>query len=307
MEHSPGPGAMTWRGQAPGSATARPTDLKGAAALMIVAAGLFALMGMAVQIASMELPSPLVVFFRNAFGLLVLVAWFPGIRSAGLKTRRGWGHLVRSLSGLAAMYCFFLAMAHMRLADAICLNYSMPLFLPFIERVWLRERMRRAASVSIILGFAGVMLIVKPGTTVFQPLAVVGILAAVFAAVAQVGVRRLTTTEPPTRIVFYFGLMGTIVAALPLPTVWKPPTPVTWAVLLGIGCLATLAQMAMTHAFGKAPAAQVGPFIYAAVPIAALLDYLRLGRIPDTLSLVGAFLIVGAGIWMVRMGSGPRG
>jgi drug/metabolite transporter (DMT)-like permease len=298
---------MTWRVPASGEGAARPIDLKGAAAHMIVAAGLFALMGMAVQIASVELPSPLVVFFRNAFGLLALVAWFPGIRPAGLKTRRAWGHLVRSISGLAAMYCFFLAMAHMRLADAICLNYSMPLFLPFIERLWLREPIRRAASVGIGLGFAGVILIVKPGTTVFQPLAVVGILAAVFAAVAQVGVRRLTTTEPPTRIVFYFSLMGTIVSALPLPAVWKPPTPAIWAVLLGIGCLATLAQMAMTHAFGRAPAAQVGPFIYAAVPMAALLDYFRLGRIPDALSLAGAFLIVGAGIWMVRTGSGPRG
>jgi drug/metabolite transporter (DMT)-like permease len=278
----------------------RPTHLPRAAALMVAAAVVFALMGLAVRVASAELPNAMVVFFRNALGLVVLLVWVKGATRVGLRTRRLGDHVVRSLSGLLAMYCFFYAIAHMPLAVAMSLNYSMPLFLPLIERAWAKEPIPRGLCPALALGFSGVLLILKPGTQLFQPLALVAVGAAVFASLAQVGIRRLTATEPPARIVFYFGLIATLVSSVPLAGSWRTPAPRVWLLLLAIGLLATVAQLAMTQAFGLAPAAQVGPFIYAVVPAAAVLDLLALRRLPDGLSLVGVALVVAAGVLTLR-------
>jgi len=267
---------------------------------MVASAVLFAVMSLAVRIASAELPNAMVVFFRNALGLLVLVAWVKAVRRVGLRTRRLGDHVLRSLFGLSAMYCFFYSIAHMPLAVAISLNYSMPLFLPVIERAWIKEPIPRGLWSGLGVGFAGVLLILKPGTQLFQPLALVAVGAAVFAALAQVSIRRLTTTEPPTRIVFYFGLVATLVSSAPLAAEWRAPTPHIWLILIAIGVLATVAQLGMTQAFALAPAAQVGPFIYAAVPAAAALDLVAWGRLPDALSLVGAALVVAAGAITLR-------
>jgi drug/metabolite transporter (DMT)-like permease len=268
---------------------------------MVASGALFALMGLAVRLVSAELPNTMVVFFRNAMGLIVLLAFVPGVRTAGLATRRFPDHLVRALAGLLAMYCFFYAIARMPLAEAMSLNYSMPLFLPFIESAWLKERVPRRVWSGLSLGFLGVLLILKPGTELFRPLALVAVGGAVFAALAQVGIRRLTATEPPARVVFYFGLIATAVSAVPLVASWQAPSLRVWALLITIGGLATAAQLLLTHAFSLAPAAQVGPFIYAAVPCSAGLDLIVWGRPPDAVSMAGAALIIVAGALTLRL------
>jgi drug/metabolite transporter (DMT)-like permease len=279
----------------------RSTHLSRAAALMVASALLFALMGLAVRLASAELPNTMVVFFRNALGLVVLLVWVQGVRRIGLRTSRLGDHVVRSISGLLAMYCFFYAIAHMPLAIAMSLNYSMPLFLPLIERAWIKEPIPRGLWPGLALGFTGVLLILKPGTQLFQPLALIAVGAAVLASLAQVGIRRLTATEPPARIVFYFGLIATLVSSIPLAGTWRTPSPRLWLVLLAIGVLATIAQLTMTQAFGLAPAALVGPFIYAAVPAAAVLDLVAWRRLPDGLSLLGTLLVTAAGVLTLRL------
>ncbi len=267
---------------------------------MMASALFFAAMGVGVKVAGRSLPNAEVVFFRNALGLLMLL---PLVAHRGLRdlpTRHFKEHLVRGLAGLAAMYCFFYALAHMRLAEAVLLNYSMPLFMPMIERFWLQEPMPPRLWRSLVLGFAGVLLILKPGPGLFQPVAVVGLSAAVFGALAQVGVRRLTKTEPTTRIVFYFGAIATAVSAAPLPRVWTTPAPALWLVLLAMGALATLGQLFLTRAYSQAPAARVGPFIYASVVFAALFDWALWGKLPEPSSMAGAALVVAAGALTLR-------
>jgi len=246
------------------------------------------------------LPNAAVVFFRSAIGFAALVPVLPRLGRGGLATVHVGQHLVRSLAGLAAMYCYFYAIGHMRLADAVLLNYSLPLFMPFIAWLWLQEPIPEGLWQGLALGFAGIGLILKPGLSLFNPVALVGLAAAVLAALAQVGVRRLTETEPVTRIVFYFGLISTSVSAIPLIGAWKTPPTTLWGTLLVLGLCATAAQLLLTQAYSHAPAAQVGPFIYAAVPFAALLDGLLFGQWPDALSVTGAVLVVGAGILILR-------
>jgi drug/metabolite transporter (DMT)-like permease len=268
---------------------------------MVLAALFFAGMGAAVKAASKELPSAMVVFFRSGVGLAVLLPWLARGGVSALRTRHFGEHLFRGLTGLLAMFCLFYAIAHMRLADAILINQSVPLVLPVVERFWLRERIPRRLWWPIGLGFLGLLLILKPGSDLFQPVALVALVSTLFASVAQVGIRQLTSTEPVTRIVFYFGLISTLVSALPLAVVWKTPTPGLLTVLLVMGALATAGQLCLTRAYSCAAAARVGPFIYTGVVFAGVLDFLFWGTLPDGLFLVGASMVSLAAILALRL------
>jgi drug/metabolite transporter (DMT)-like permease len=280
-------------------------DLPRGALLMVASAFLFAAMGEAVRMASAQLSNAMVVFFRNAFGLLALAPWLVHLGVKGLSTRTWREHLVRGLAGLASMYCYFYAIAQIGLSEAILLNYSLPLFMPLIARVWLREEVPPRLWRALGLGFLGILLILRPGASVFRPAALLAVVAAVLAALAQVGVRRLTQTEPATRIVFYFAVISTAVSSVPLTSAWTTPKGRLWIVLVALGILATLAQLVMTRAYAHAPAAQVGPFIYSAVVFAGLMDWWLWGRVPDAWFVLGAAFVCAAGILALRSTTAP--
>ena len=277
------------------------TDLRRAALYMVAAALLFAAMGAGVKAASRELPNTMVVFFRNAVGLVALLPWLLRGGLANLRTRHLGEHVVRGVAGLLAMFSFFYAIAHLRLADAMLLNQSVPLFLPFVESVWLKEPVPGRIWGPVGVGFLGLVLVLKPGTGLFEPAALVGALSAVFAAVAQVGIRRLTRTEPTTRIVFYFAVTASLFSSLPLPYTWVAPSAELWVVLVVLGTFATFGQLCMTRAYSHAPAASVGPFIYAGPVFATMLDWLLWGSLPDAVFVAGALLVMGAAVLALRM------
>src|SRR6185503_15587718 len=281
-------------------------DLPRGALLMVASALLFAGMGEAVRMSSAHLSNAMVVFFRNAFGLAALLPWILRLGIRALPTRAWPEHLVRGLAGLASMYCYFYAIARLGLSEAILLNYSLPLFMPLIARAWLGEAVPARLWRALGLGFLGIVLILRPGVGVFHPAALAALAAAVLAALAQVGVRRLTRTEPITRIVFYFALISTVVSGLPVLAVWTTPQRHVWPVLMALGVLATLAQLLLTQAYSCAPAAQVGPFIYSSVVFAGLMDWWLWGRLPDAAFVAGAVLVCAAGILALRsMGPSP--
>jgi len=273
-------------------------DLRRGALYMVASALLFALMSVAVKVASATLPNVVVVFFRSGFGLLTLL---PFIVGADLRTRHPREHLIRSLAGIASMYCFFYTLAHMRLADAVLLNYALPLFIPFVESAWLGEEFPRRLWTPVLVGFLGVIVILRPGSGVMEPVAFLGVASALFAAVAQVGVRRLTRTEPVARIVFYFAITATLLSAFPAAVSWTIPRGAVWWAALAMGAAATGGQLAMTRAYAHAPASQVGPFVYSAVVFAAALDWLFWRKLPDAFTVAGGVLVAGAGILSLRL------
>jgi drug/metabolite transporter (DMT)-like permease len=280
-------------------------DLPRGALLMVTSALLFAGMGETVRMASAQLSNTRVVFFRNAFGLVALLPWLLSLGPKGLRTTAWREHLVRGLAGLASMYCYFYAIAQLGLSEAILLNYSLPLFMPLIARAWLREEVPARLWRALGLGFLGILLILRPGLGVFRPAALAALAAAVLAALAQVGVRRLTRTEPVARIVFYFAVISTAVSAVPVVSAWTTPKGGLWIVLVALGVLATVAQLVMTQAYAHAPAAQVGPFIYSSVVFAGLMDWWLWGRLPDLPFVVGAALVCAAGILALRSTGAP--
>ncbi len=271
------------------------------ALFMVGAALCFAAMSAAVKAASQNVPSSLVIFFRNAVALAVLLPWALRAGPRGLATRRLSEHLVRGLFGLAAMVCFFWALAHLRLADAVLLNYTIPFFLPLVERVWLKEPVPTRLLAPLTVGFIGIVVILKPGTGLFQPLALLALFAGLLAAVAQVGIRRLTASESVMKIVFYFALIATLASSLPLPWTWTNPSAEAWWVLIASGLTATVGQIFLTRAYAAAPASYVGPFLYSSVVFSGLLDWWLWGTGVDAAFVLGALLVVAAGVLTLRL------
>lgn len=278
-----------------------PSDLHRGAVAMVGSALLFAAMSTSVKAASATLPNAMVVFFRNAVALVTLLPWLLRAGPGALRTRHLSGHLVRSLGGLAAMYCFFYAIAHMRLADAVLLNYSLPLLLPLFERAWLKEPIPARLWPPLGVGFAGILIILRPGSAVFEPAALLALASAGFAAVAQVGIRRLTASEPVTRIVFYFSFIATVVSFLPLLGAWTTPSSAAWVALVAAGVFAVLGQFLLTRAYSCAPAGRVGPFLYTGVVFAGLFDWLAWGTLPDGLFALGALVVSASAILALRL------
>ena len=282
------------------------TDIRRGALLMVASALLFAAMAAMVSLAARELPNAPIVFFRHFIMLAFLLPWLVREGRGALATDDLRGHLVRGLAGVAAVACYFYAIARLRLADAVLLNQSMPLFIPLVERAWLGERIPGRLWGVLALGFAGLLLILRPGTGVFEPAALVGLASAVLASIAQVGIRRLTFTEPVTRIIFYFGLVASVVSLPPAVWWWTPPSARTWAILLVMGVFATVGQLTLTRAYVHAPAARVGPFLYAGPVFAGLLDWLIWGRLPDALFVAGALVVIASATLALRLRSAAR-
>jgi drug/metabolite transporter (DMT)-like permease len=272
------------------------------AVLMLAAALLFAAAGAIIKHVSEQLPNEMVVFLRSFFGLLALSPFFLRHGRRYYATKRLGAHLVRALAGLTAMYCYFYAIAHLPLAEAVLLNYTAPLFIPLAALLWVGEPFSQKLWWPIGIGFIGIVLILKPGQSLLAPIALIGLASGLFSALAMAGIRKLTDTEPAIRVVFYFSLASTLISALPLAWAWQTPAADLWFPLFLIGVLSTVAQVLMTRGYACAPAAQVGPFLYAIVVFAGMFGWALWQEVPDRLSFAGTLLVIFAGILTIRLG-----
>lgn len=260
---------------------------------------MFATMGAAVKAVSNDLPYEMIVFMRCLFGAVLLspLLWRYGWQH--LKTRIWYLHVMRAGFGVAAMYCFFYALGNMPLANGMLLKMTSPLFIPLVAILWLGEGITRRVLMAIAIGFIGVILVLEPQGG-FQSVAIIGLLGGALAAVAKVTVRRLGHSEPTTRIVFYFSLVATLVSAVPLSWSWQTPETQSWLLLLLIGIVGTLGQLLLTRGYSIAPPSQVGAFTYTSVVFAAVFGYLFWDEVIDSLFVIGALIIAGAGVLILQ-------
>ncbi|MEA3275606.1 MAG: DMT family transporter [Pseudomonadota bacterium] len=252
----------------------RRQDLWLGATFIVTGELMFASMGVGIRFVAGELSNESIVFFRNLFGLCLLAPWLLRDGVGGFKTAIPRLHLLRGIAGVSAMYCFFYAIAHMPFADAMLLKLTAPLFIPLVALLWLREQLTSRIWLAIAVGFAGVLLILRPGLQGLSPVALVALLGGLFAAVAKVTVRRLSATEPPLRIVFYFALTATLVSSVPLIWSWQTPSISALGWLLAIALFATIGQLCLTKGLSLAPAARMGAFGYFAVIFGAAYGWL---------------------------------
>ena len=270
-------------------------------ALLIISAELmFAFMGASIRQVSTDLNNGVVVFARNLVGLVVLVGLTATTGRAGLRTRVPHLHLLRGTAGLGAMYCFFYAIAHMPLANAMLLKLSAPLFMPLVALFWLGERFSWHVVLALTVGFAGVGLILLPDFDSMAPVAMVALLGGVLAAVAKVTVRRLSATEPAARTVFYFAAIGTIVSTVPLIWLWQPPSGSQWLWLGLLGLFATAGQLLLTRGMACAPAARLGPFAFFSVIFAAILGWIFWDEVLGWAGIAGSLLVLVSAVLVGR-------
>ena len=273
--------------------------LKGAL-LLILGEGLLAGMAAMIKHLSGELPSEIIVFCRNALGLMFLMPIL--LRTGGLgqlRTRRPGMHFIRAATGVGAMFCFFYTIAEIELAKAVLVKMTTPFILPLVAWLWLSETITLRTLIAIAIGFAGVVVIMDPGSGV-EPVLLIALLGAFLMSVAKVSIRRMADTEPPRRIVFWFGVFSTLISAVPL--LWARPLPsmdhLPW--LLAIGLTATVAQIAMTTAYQVANPGKVGIYNYTAVIWAAALGWFLWAEALELPFWIGTLMITGAGIWNLR-------
>ena len=270
-------------------------------ALLIVAAELmFAFMGASIRQVSADLNNGMVVFARNLVGLALLsgLAVHTGHRS--LRTRVPHLHLLRGTAGLGAMYCFFYAIAHMPLANAMLLKLSAPLFIPLVALVWLGERFTWHVLAALAVGFSGVIVILLPDFGTMAPVAMIALLGGALAAIAKVTVRRLSATEPAARTVFYFSAIGTGASLVPLIWLWDTPTQEQMLWLLVLGVFATAGQMLLTRGMACAPAARLGPFAFFSVIFGAVLGWVFWQEVLGWPTVFGTLLVLAAAVLVGR-------
>lgn len=269
-------------------------------AMFVVAAEFcMATMGALVKTLGMYLPGEMAVFARNLTGLIVLLPLIFAHRDLSLKTDCFHLHLVRALSGVLAMYCFFYAIIKLPLADSMLLKMTAPLFMPVVALVWLQEGISRWSIYALFIGFTGVWLIVDP-TGEMNWIAVIGITGGLLAGIAKISIRRLSRTEPNLRVVFYFSLIATLVSLFPAAWQWQTPGIQQLGLMLGIGIVGTLGQLALTRAYSVSNAGTVAPLTYFSVVFGGLYGYLFWGEIPDRQFLLGALLISIAGLLTLK-------
>lgn len=260
---------------------------------LTISALLFSVMGICIRYASHSVDNYTIVFFRNVVGLILFLPFIFKQGIGFVKTEKLWMHTWRSVVGLAAMYGFFYAIAHLKLSNAMVFTYSSPIFIPLIAWLFLKERITTAMLCAAVLGFIGVFCVAKPDQGLLNWISMVGIASSLLASMAFVTVRALTQTEPPERIVFYFCFIGSLLSIIPMFWVWRPYQLQELFFLIAAGVLANVSQIFMSHAYRLAPAGQIAPVNYMAIIFAGIWGFLLWQEMPDLYSLIGfGFILI---------------
>jgi drug/metabolite transporter (DMT)-like permease len=279
---------------------------------MLVAAALFALMGVLVKHSSAHFSSAELVFYRSVFGLFAIWIMIGVNRRQWLKplaTVHWRRHFWRGLAGFSALVLFFFAIARLPLATAVTLNYTAPLFLAAFSAWWLHERHGRGLVGAVLLGFVGIVLLLRPQVHGQDWLpALAGLVSGMLAAVAYVNVKQLGKLgEPEWRVVFYFTLLATLAGgAWMLIAGFHRPLAEDWPWLIGIGVTATLAQLALTRAYHRGRTLTVGALAYTTVGFSAMYGMVLFGEALPAQAWIGMAVVAAAGILAVRASAPVR-
>lgn len=247
--------------------------------------------------------SLLVVVWARYVGQMVVstpVAWSRG-GSGFWRTRHLGVQLVRSLCLVTATLCFFGGLRYLPLAEASAITFLAPVFAILLAGPLLGERPTPARWLSAVGGFAGILLLVRPGSAVFHPATALLVLAALANALYQVLTRKVRGDTPHTTL-FYSGLVGTVILTIVVAAsggLGLAPTPFETLLLVALGVFASLGHFCLIGAFLRAPASLVAPFTYVHMIWATLYGYFVFNQLPDGLSALGMVLIVAGGIALV--------
>lgn len=260
-----------------------------------------------------------IVLTRSPIAIaIILIALGVRSRLRQLSTRRWSLHLTRGLLLVAANSAFFLALAAMPLAEAVAAFFVAPLFITVLSAVVLREPVGPRRIAAVLVGFAGVVVMVRPGSGVFGYVALLPVVAAAAYATMSIVTRRLGATDGPASMAFYVHVTF-IVASVAIwlavgdgrfagtgdPSLefllrpWQAPTDGDLPLFGAVGLLITAASLLLAQAYRITEPATLAPFEYVALPLSALWGFLLWGDVPDALAILGMVMIVGSGAFIV--------
>ena len=268
--------------------------------LMVGSVAFFAVMDALVKDLGTRYPTLQVMFFRSLFAFVPIMLLI--LHSGSLKALRMnsvTGHLLRSLVGVGAMFCFFYAYSRMPLADVVAISFAAPVFVVALSVPLLGERVGPRRWAAVLIGFVGVMIMLQPGPGLLRSISLVPLLGTVFFALAMIVLRKLGRTETSASVAFTFTLSCTLVSGFALPFVWVAPNLVDLAALIAVGLLGGVGQILMTTAFKHGDVAVVAPFEYTAMIWATLLGFVFWNEIPRLSIWLGVAVVMASGLFIL--------
>lgn len=284
----------------------------------------FSCMGASVKLVGSMMPAnggyPVgqVVFCRSFFALLPVFVWMAmvGKLPTAFATANRAGHIKRGLIGSLGMFCGFAGLTSLPLPDATAISFAAPLFSVVLAALLLGEVVRLYRWTAVLIGFCGVIVMLWPhlsadalsisGSDVKARGAFFSLCGAICAAFAMIEVRRLTATESTAAIVTYFslmtttfGMMSVLGGAFDPKWAWILPDAKQALFLVLTGVMGGFGQIFLTESYRRAPASVVAPFDYTGMIFALFWGYFLFGDLPDTLVLIGAAIVCGAGIYVI--------
>jgi drug/metabolite transporter (DMT)-like permease len=269
--------------------------------LLTVATMLFATLDASAKWLVQTLPVFQVVWMRFVAHVLISAALLAPVYGRELVHARDW-----RLQGLrAAMLCAmtalnFWALQYLKLAEVAAIQFSVPLLIALLSAWWLGERLGPQRWLAILAGFAGVLLVIRPGTQGFHPALLLSVLNAVLYAAFNLLTRQMAATESPAAMQWLSALGASIVIAPLGLAQWQPPEGAAqWSVIAVMGLCGGMGHYFVAKAHRYASAATIGPFLYQQILYMTIWGWLIFGQVPGVLVVAGATVVVASGLYLL--------
>ena len=282
------------------TAAGRAADVKRAVLLMTASTVIFGCMAVCIRLASEQLHPFEIAFFRNFFGFVFILPMLVRHGPSLLRTNKLPLYLVRCLIGIVSMLAGFWAIVNLPLAQAIALSYSTPLFVTIGAVLVLGEIVRARRWTAVLVGFLGVVLIVRPGSDDFTAGSLVALMAAVASASVAISIKFLSRTEHPDAIVLYTTMLWVPMSLVPALFVWETPVGITWLWIILAGGLGTTAHMFWTRALKLGDASMLTPISFMQILVVAVFGYFLFDEALDRWTVLGAAVIFGSNVYIAR-------
>lgn len=277
---------------------------------MMLAASLFPVMNGLVKLLSDAYSSEQIIWARTASHLVFVLLLF-GPRHGGwrlLRTARPRHQIARSLVLLASTTCFFTGVKFLPLADAVAVSFASPFIVALLAVPFLGETLSLVRLAAVAVGFLGVLVVIRPGSEVFQWASLLMVASACCYATYQILTRHVASHDRPETSVVYSALVGALVMSAVVPFFWTTPQAFGDILLLAsLGVLGGTGHYCVARALAYATASVVSPFHYWQIVGAVTLGYLMFGDLPDAYTWLGAALIIGSGLFIGWRESRERG
>ena len=245
-----------------------------------------------------------VVFLRSAFLTVFILP--PALARGGIATARPFAHFGRGVIGLAGFVCMIYAIAHAPLADVTALTFTKQLFMVPLAIVLLGEAVGWRRWGAVLVGFLGVLVMVRPGDAEFDWALVAALGNGFLTAWVAIMLKRLSRTERPETMVFYFGFFSALLTAIPAGLAWTWPGAWDWAIVIAASLSGTFGQSFTVRGWALGEASVMAPMGYVYLIWVALLGFFIFAEVPTIWTLLGSFVIIAATLYIALRESRAR-